>query len=57
MKIRCSFFPIFHEKIPALMPKFCQKTVHSLKNTLLSGAYFVKKRQFSKKHSTLMLFF
>ena len=33
---------IFHVKISALMPMFCQKNVHSLKNIVLSFLYFVK---------------
>ena len=53
--IGCPFFPIFHEKITA--PIFCQKKVHSLKNTLLLCPYFVKKRPFSQKHNAPMSFF
>ena len=34
------FFPIFDEKITALMPILCQKNVHSLNNTLLSCSVF-----------------
>ena len=33
-------FPIFDEKITALMPILCQKNVHSLNNTLLSCSVF-----------------
>ena len=78
------FFPIFHNKINALMPIlyqkyiyspkkhsalkliFCQKNLHSLKNTvlsfhfcfqtfswkkpLLSSPYLVKKRPFSRNY-------
>ena len=51
------FSGIFHERITALIPKFCKKTVHSLKNTLLSGAYFVLNRQFAKRYSALISFF
>ena len=36
------FFRIFHEKIKALMPIFCQQNVHFLKKTLLRCRYFVK---------------
>ena len=39
------------------IPKFCKKTAHVLKNTLLSGAYFVLKRQFAKRYSALISFF
>ena len=51
------FFPISHEKITALMPIFCQKNVHSLKNTILPCPYFVKKRPFSQNHCALMSLF
>ena len=55
--IGCPFFLIFHEKITALRPKFCQKNVHTLKNTMLLCPYFVKKRPFSKKRCALTYFF
>ena len=55
--IRCPFFLIFHGKVNAPIPKFCKKTDHVLKNTLLSGAYFVLKRQFAKRYSALISFF
>ena len=47
---RMQFFPIFLEKITALMPIFRQKNYHSLKITLPSCPNFVKKTSiFSKK--------
>ena len=55
--IGCPFFPIFHEKIPALMTIFCQKNVHSLKNKLLSCLYFVKKSILSKTLRSHVIFF
>ena len=47
----------YHEKMTALMPILCQKNFNSLKKTLLSCPYFVKKRLFSQKHSDPMSFF
>ena len=44
-------FLIFNEKINAFIHIFCQKNVNSLKNTLLSCPYFVKKGVFSQKHN------
>ena len=44
---------IFHQKVTALMPDFCQKNAHSLKkkNTPLSCPYFIGKSSiFSKTH-------
>ena len=51
------FFPIFHEKITTLMPTFCQKNVHSLKNTLFSCPYFVKKTSILSKTPSSQVFF
>ena len=51
------FFPIFHGKVASLMPIFCQESVHSQKNPLLSSPYFIKKRPFSQKHCALMSVF
>ena len=51
------FLLIFHVKLTALMPLFCQKNVYSLKNTMLSFPYLVEKRPFSQKHRALMCFF
>ena len=51
------FFSDFSGKITAPMPIFCQKNVNSLKNTLLSCPYYVKKYLFFRKHDTLMFFF
>ena len=54
--IGCPFFPIFHEKITAAI--FCQKKVHSLKNTLLLCPYFVKKTSIlSKTQCSHVIFF
>ena len=54
--IRCPFFPIFHEN--ARMPIYCRKNVHSLKNTMLSFPYFVKKTLIlSKTRCSSVLFF
>ena len=39
---RIYFLYDFHQIIPALMPKFCQKNVHSLKKSLIFRPYFVK---------------
>ena len=50
-------YPLFHEKITALMKIFYQKYVYSQKNTLLSCPYQSKKRPFSQKHCALMCFF
>ena len=49
--VGCPFFPISHEKIIALMPyaHILWKNVHSLKNTLLSSLYFVKKTSILSK--------
>ena len=44
---RMPFFLIFQVKRTAFMPIFCQKNVCSLKNTMLSFPYFVKKLTFS----------
>ena len=41
---RMPFFLIFYVKTTSFMPIFCQKNVCSLKNTMLSFPYFVKKR-------------
>ena len=51
-----AFFSDFSGKITAPMPIFCQKNVNSLKNTLLSCPYYVKKYLFFRKHDTLMFF-
>ena len=52
------FFPIFHEKITTLMPTFCQKNVHSLKKTLISCPYFVRKTSIlSKTQCSYVIFF
>ena len=51
------FFPIFHGKVTSLMPIFCQESVHSQKNPLLSSPYFIKTRPFSQKHCGLMSVF
>ena len=40
---RISFFPLFNEKIFALMSIFCKKNVYSLIKTLLSCTYFYRK--------------
>ena len=37
---RMLFISIYHEKLGALMPTFCQKNVHSLKNTVPSCQFF-----------------
>ena len=50
---RMPFFLIFREKTKTLMPIFCQPNVHSIKNTLFSCPYFVKKRPFFQKHRPL----
>ena len=54
---RMPFFSDFLRKNTALMPIFSQKNVNSLKNTLLSCPYFVKKRLFSQNYDALMSFF
>ena len=52
------FFSIFHEKMTFLMPIFCQKNFNSLKNTLLSCPYFVRKTSLlSKKRCSHVIFF
>ena len=48
------FFLIFHGKMAAFMPI---KNFTSLKHTLFPCPLFVKKRQFSQKHGSLMSFF
>ena len=50
-KSQCPFFPIFHEKVAALIPIFYQKYVYSLKikNKLLSSPCFVKKTSIHSK--------
>ena len=53
--IRCPFFPIFHEN--ARMPMYCRKNVHSLKNTMLSFPYFVKKTFILSKTRCSPVFF
>ena len=54
---RMPFFPIFHEKIIALIPIFRQKNVNSLKSTLTSCPNFVKKTSISSKNCAIMSLF
>ena len=50
-------FPIYHKEITALMPFFCYKNIHSLKNILFSCLYFVKITSiFSKTPSSHVAF-
>ena len=52
------FFPIFHEKITTLMSIFCQKNVPSLKNTVLSYPYIIRKMSIlSKTQCSHVIFF
>ena len=55
--VGCPFFSILYEKMTALMPRFCQENVHSLKNTLLSCPYFSKKRPFPQKQGAILIHF
>ena len=51
-----ALFPIFHEKIIALMPIFC-KIISSLYKPHYSHVHILSKKQiFSQKHCTLMPF-
>ena len=55
---RISFLYDFSPKIPALMPIFCQKNVHSIKNTLISCPYiFQNSSILSKTMCFLVIFF
>ena len=47
----CPFFPIFHEKMDALMPKFCQQNVHSLKKDTAPMPIFCQKNVHSLKNT------
>ena len=49
------FLSTYHEKMTSLMPLFCQKNVNSLKKTLLSCPYFIKKH--SLKNTTIPCLF
>ena len=51
------FFPDFSRKNNCSHAQILSKNCPFSKNTLLSGAYFVKKRKFSKKDSALISFF
>ena len=55
---KMSFFSDFSRKISARMPMYCRKNVHSLKITMLSFPYFVKKTFIlSKTRCSPVLFF
>ena len=51
------FSPIFHEKVTALLPIFCQKNVPSPKTHSFHVNYCSKTRLFSQKHNALISFF
>ena len=53
----CPFFPILHEKINALMPIFCQKNVHSLKNHAALIPIFCQKNFNPLKNTVLSCIF
>ena len=55
--IGCLFFPIFHEKITALMPIYFHKNVHSLKTHCSHAHILSKKRPFFQKRCALMSIF
>ena len=54
--IGCSFCQIFHEKITALKPRFCQKT-SILWKTLCSCAHILSKNVISLKNTVLSYHF
>ena len=54
---RIYFLYDFHQIIPALMPKFCQKNVHSLKNHLSYAHILSKVLSFSQKQCVSCIFF
>ena len=56
-QVKNNVFSDFLQNIIASTLIFCQKNVHSLKNTLLSCPYVVKKSQFSKKLYSHIIFF